>query len=405
MAQYPVVGADQQGIVEVLNYVASGPAGIGQQLSGFNNIDITNITGNQVLPYTTPVSQLYVAPIDLSDSTWLDDYTRQYTFSSVQPAAPFALGNGIIVDSVSPAEFNTPIVDGIYVNTAIVVECTDTYVIVRDTTAIPNPGVTGAGGRVRYFVTQYGYIGTRLNTDVNADVVVDASNSLVSVTAQLTITGSDYAVLYVDPMIVGTVVYTVQLNRYKAVNVGTAANPNLLYSFDTTISEQQIYSQNVPAPTQGIPLTYTIVAGSPAAGSAGVYNLPDGPSLTNGSGQGAGFSVNIISDIVDYATGTTVTASGAGGNYSVGDLVIIEGTQLGGLTPDNDLEMTVASIGGTGDVSIGPFETVFTTIYDQPGSGLYRYIVQLNVTTGSATAAVKFVTLGRRSLTARVVKK
>jgi hypothetical protein len=408
MAQYPVIGPDPQNIIEVLNYVASGPSGLGQQLAGFNNYASTNLNGNTVLPYVDAAAVMYVARIDLGDSAWIDDYTRQYTFSSVQPAAPFALGNAIIVDNVTPIEFNTPydVPTGEYINTAIVVECTDSYVIVRDTKPLANPGVTGTGGYIYYFVTSRG--GATINTDANADVIVDASNSLVSITAQLAIAASSYAVqiINVDSIYPHVLTYAIELNRYRAVNVGTVARPILAYAFDTTISQEPVYSQTLTAATEGIPLTYTIVSGAPAASSAGVYTLPTGPSQSNGFGAYAGFSINITNDTVDYATGTTVTALGNGGNYAVGDLVVIAGTELGGTTPANDLEMTVATIGGTGDVTIGPFDSVFTTIYDQPASGLYRYILQVKVTSNiDDTVPVTSITVGRRSLTARVVKK
>ena len=421
MAAYPITSTDSANLLDALNYAVSGPAGIGQQLTGFNSYTATNLNGNVVTPYVDAMAVLYVPKIDISDSTWLDDYTRQYTFAAAEPTPPFALGNGILIENVTPNEFNTPYdnITGLYSTTAIVVECTTGYVIIRDTVPIPNPG-PGTGGTASYFITDRAYDGTKINTDAVAPATVDASNSLVSITAQLQLAAATYAVFWLSPNTVSPheIKYTVQLNRYRAVNVGTVAEPLYDYNFDAPISEQQVYSQTLTAATQGIPLTYTILSGTPAVGSAGLYNFPNGNPLgggNNGDGAYGGFDINIINDLVDYATGSTVTALGNGGNYVVGEQVTVSGADLGGLTPDNDLVMAVATIGGTGDVTVGPFDVVFTTIYDQPtvsatdlkpASGLYQYRLQINVfINGDDLIAAKSITVGRRSISARVVKQ
>jgi hypothetical protein len=153
-------------------------------------------------------------------------------------------------------------------------------------------------------------------------------------------------------------------------------------------------------------------------GSAGTYNFPignPGGGGNNGDGAYGGFDIAIVNDTVDYDVGSTVTALGNGGNYVVGEQVTVSGANLGGASPANDLVMAVATIGGTGDVTVGPFDVAFTTIYDQPtvsatdlkpASGLYQYRLQVNVfINGDDLIAAKSITVGRRSISARVVKQ
>jgi len=52
MAKFPVDLSDREGIVEGLNYVLSGPSGLGQNFSGFGAFEPATITGNYRSPYT-----------------------------------------------------------------------------------------------------------------------------------------------------------------------------------------------------------------------------------------------------------------------------------------------------------------------------------------------------------------
>lgn len=52
MAKFPVEVSDVEGIVEGLNYVMSGPSGLGQNFAGYSAFEPATITGNFRSPYT-----------------------------------------------------------------------------------------------------------------------------------------------------------------------------------------------------------------------------------------------------------------------------------------------------------------------------------------------------------------
>ena len=74
MSQYPIDSAE--GVYEAVNYLASGPSGLGQDFQGFSSYTDGYVTGNFRKPFTYPTqTALYVAPIALSTSEMLDDKT------------------------------------------------------------------------------------------------------------------------------------------------------------------------------------------------------------------------------------------------------------------------------------------------------------------------------------------
>ena len=399
MASYPITGGDDANLLEAVNYVASGPSGLGQQLEGFSSYTSTNLTGNFRVPFTATGAKLYVAPIPLATAEWLDDYTWKYTFATPQASAPFALGNGVTISGVTPSDY-----DGTFLRIGVV-ECSTTYVICREQSSYPNPGVIGTGGEIGLNVTSG--TGAEISTDANAFVSIDGGNSLVSVTAQLDLSAFNYAVTYTDyPTTAPELNIYVLIYRYVAINVGTITNPQYRFVPDNIVSKQRIYNTTVTAYTQGIPLTYTFVSGTSNAASGGIYTSQDSDS-TSGSGTGARITLNVTAPGTAYSTGSTILSIDGGGNYQVGDTVTWKGTHFGGTSPANDLVLQVASIGGTGDITVPQSLTIFTPVIDNPTSGLYWYLLEVLVEPDAehAEVAVKSMTLNRRSLTAQVIKK
>ena len=405
MASYPISAGDEQNLLEAVNYVASGPSGVGQQLKGFSSYTSSRITGNFRVPYTNAdtnpltAAKLYVAPIPLSTSEWLDDYTWKYTFATAQAEPPFALGNGVTISGVTPTDYNDT-----YLRIGVVY-CDVNYVILRASGAYPNPGVIGTGGTAELNVTSGS--GALMSTDANAIVSIDGGNSLVSVTAQIDISPFDYAVTYTDyPATAPELNIYVELNRYVAINVGTITTPQYRFVSDITLSRQLIYNTTVTAYTQGIPLTYTVVSGTSNAASGGIYTSKTSDS-SSGLGIDARITLRVDTPGTAYSTGSTILSIDGGGNYQVGDTVTWLGTEFGGTSPANDLVLQVATIGGTGDITVPKSLTIFTPVIDTPKSGLYWYILEVNVEPDldHAEVAVKSMTLNRRSLTAQVIKK
>ena len=403
MSSYPINSGDAESLLDAVNYAVSGPSGLGQQLKGFSSYTSSRLTGNFRVPYTNPsnnpltLAKLYVDPIPLGNSYWLDDLTWRHEFAVAQPEPPFALGNNITISGVTPSDY-----DGTYSRVGVV-ECSTTYVIARASGPFPNPGVVGTGGTASLWVTS-GW-GALMSTDANAIVAVDAGNNLVSVTGQIDISPFDYGVYTTNyPAVVPTMSVSVDLNRYKAYNSGTAANPQYFYEFDATLSSQLIYSTSITAATEGVPTSYNIISGSSGAASTGFYPGVYATSST-GTGTNAQLWANITADSTDYTTSLDIVSAEYGGGYQVGDLVTFSGSDLGGITPDNDLVLEVATVSSTGDVTAPESLTIFTPIIDNPSSGLYWYIMEVNVSVSDAEVAVRSMTLNRRSLTAQVIKK
>lgn len=403
MSKYPVEIGDADGVNDAINYVLSGPSGIGQQLQGFSSYGSTQLTGNFRVPFTATGASMYVEPIPLSSSEWLDDYTWKYTFAAAQPTAPFALGSPVRVTGVTPSDYN-----GYFLRIGVV-ECSTTYVICREQTPYPNPGVIGTGGQIELNVVDAlnSGEGAEISTDANAFVSIDGGNSLVSVTAQVDISPFDYAVLYTEyPFTVPDVSIYVLIYRYVAINVGTIPNPQYRFIPDKIVSQEQIYSAYITGYTQGIPLTYNFVSGTSAVGSAGIYTSQTA-TATSGSGTNATITLQITADGTAYSTGSTILSIDGGGNYQVGDTVTWDGSLFGGVSGVNDLVLEVASVDDPGDITVPESLTIFTPIIDDPKSGLYWYLLEVNVvpTYLSAEIAVKSMTVNRRSLTAQVIKK
>ena len=59
MAQFPI--NTPQGLYEAVNYLASGPQGLGQNFAGFSSFEPAYLTGNYRFPFTSPdVTELKV---------------------------------------------------------------------------------------------------------------------------------------------------------------------------------------------------------------------------------------------------------------------------------------------------------------------------------------------------------
>lgn len=108
MAKYPVEHTDSDGTNDAVNYLLSGPAGLGQNFKGFSTYFPSDLTGNFRPPFTiaAPTSvayaNLYVPPIPLSTSEKLSGNTWKFNFATPM-APPFALGQGPFVNNVVTA--------------------------------------------------------------------------------------------------------------------------------------------------------------------------------------------------------------------------------------------------------------------------------------------------------------
>lgn len=236
MPQFPV--SDQRGIIDGLNYVLSGPSGLGQNFAGFSNSLNGDATGNFRPPFTQdnfgtlPNIGIYVAPIALSTSEMLDTRTWKFTFATPLISPPFVNGQPIYVTGVAD-----PYYDGYY-SPIGVTECTGSYVIARTQNEYPIVAAS-TGGTV-----ELNSMDTLLSTDCNAKVTVTGAQDRVLLSAQLNNT------MYLDPSrFAGSYYYSVQLNRYSSFPTNDPVNPEYRFTLDKNIA---IKDYLIPTPTTGV---------------------------------------------------------------------------------------------------------------------------------------------------------
>lgn len=248
MAKFPVELNDDEGQSDAINYLLSGPSGLGQNFSGFSSYTPAYLTGNFRIPYSQPTNaELYVAPIDVDTTEMLDARTIKITFVSAQASAPFSLGNGLSVDSLG-LDYDAYISD--YGTQIGVVECTTTYVIIRLRKNLPQLDPS-TGGTVTFYSTG----GFDNSTDCNARVVVNGVTDRVFITSQL-----DNVISYtVLGEATGTFYYNVKVNRYRGVLNNDPVNPDYTFDFDTTVAAKE-YTFTDLSGTGTLPLVETVFA-------------------------------------------------------------------------------------------------------------------------------------------------
>ena len=227
MAKYPVEIGDDEGTAEAINYLLSGPAGLGQNFAGFSSYTPAYLTGNYRVPYTNETgAKLYVAPIALSTSELLDPRTFKFTFAATQSTIPFSLGNNVSVNGTT----NDPIYGGQYTPIGVI-ECTTDYVICRTNSSYYASPATG--GTIELTT---GSIPN--STDANARVTVTGGTDRVFIGAQL-----DQKISYSVPSGTADLEVTVQVNRYFGYLDNQPVNPDYKFQFDQTVA-QRVYNYN-----------------------------------------------------------------------------------------------------------------------------------------------------------------
>ena len=392
MAKFPVELTDSDGIVDAVNYLLSGTASLGQIGESFYSYLNANITGNYRIPFsdTSALAYLYIAPIPLSSSEWLNDFTWKFTFASTQTNPPFALGNNITIDGVTPSDYN-----GTY-SPVGVVECTTTYVIVRTRDPYPNPGM-GTGGTASLFITSGS--GATMSTDCNAFAKVSGGNDTVLVSSQIDISSFDYQVFEA-----GNLNIRADLNRYVAVSNNNPTNPQYYFVFDKTLMSKSLYDQPAPG-TVGV-ITALTFSGTKPVTAGEFYNIQSFQmSVLTGSGAGQEFNITFdTSGSSAYSTGNTTITIGSGGYaFQPGDTILILGSELGGVDGVNDMTITVTTVSTT-SVVVTDKTAIFTPIIDRPTPGYYWYILEISALV-QGSIAVGYIVMSTRSLTAQVIKQ
>jgi hypothetical protein len=191
VSKYPVEVSDEEGQVDAINYLLSGPAGLGQNFSGFSTYTPAYLRPTVRQPFVTPISSNPV-PIyqflSINNAQGCDQngtptpgvLTRfaKFTFTTPLAAPPYSYGDLVDVQNVIddyPAPPSTTYFDGGYRCWS----CTTTDIILylRNEYIFPNyisGGEVGAS-----------WLNFVLSTDCNGRVTVNGASDRVFVSGQL----------------------------------------------------------------------------------------------------------------------------------------------------------------------------------------------------------------------------
>lgn len=268
MASYPVELSDTEGIVNAVNYLMSGPAGLGQNFQGFSAYLPAYIRPSRLkqpwsLPIDTTLNPSLYLDIPVSDIYPCDTTgapvgsTSAYiklTFTTAQATAPFQFGDQLdIANVIDTGGANPPYsYDDIGYT---VFSCDTTSVIMTFDNTVYEWGTYISGGNIirdRVAVT--------LDTDCNARVTVEGPTAQVFVSAQINLTWEytvntpgDYSVL-------------VSIERSKGFLDPTPGSPEYLFANTVTVSEKEFVFTATTSGTQSLEAIFTTVLDTPSFG-------------------------------------------------------------------------------------------------------------------------------------------
>lgn len=396
MSQFPIEIGDQAGTNEAVNYLLSGPAGLGQNFEGFSAYLPAYLRPSSRQPWDLDIDStlnpsVYLA-IPISNAVPLGTQPTkeiQLTFSSAQPSAPFEYGDRVQIVGANPgADYN-----GGYT----VYSCTTTDVILFTTGSFTYPAYVSGGTVGRNYLD-----GTQMDTDCNARVTVAGPTDQVFISAQLNLsyeydctTNTNYDVvvritrlrgfptdvpgsndyLFKDTVIVSERTYSKSLtvgtgtDTLEAIFTTVLDGPNLDFGYYWYILTVE-YVMPGGILLENDSQNFTLSGTTAALGSTTTYS---GISPTTTTGVGTGLVVDIElqanaggedyeyytpPDPPDPASGnTTINIVTSGSGYLIGDEILIAGTSLGGASPANDMVLVIDSIGPPFDATIGKVTT------------------------------------------------
>jgi hypothetical protein len=231
MSQYPV--DNKSGLFEAVNYLLSGPAGLGQNFAGFSAYKPAYLTSTYRAPFTvpdttTPAPLWWVDPIAISNITPInvvDGKTAnvEVTFASAQPTAPFAVGDSWGIRNV--VESGGESYNGYY-SAGQILTCSTTSAIFQTRNQYAWATYV-SGGEVYKDQTD-----VVCSSDANARVSVAGPSDIVFISSQLALN------VGIDCTSATNITVSVQINRYKAQVEQKPGAVDYLFVDATTISEQ-----------------------------------------------------------------------------------------------------------------------------------------------------------------------
>jgi hypothetical protein len=393
-AKYPVETSDSEGIVDAVNYLLSGPAGLGQNFEGFSSYTPAYLAGTFREPFSVPISTnppptLYVAPISISNITVPNNPGAiiDVTYTTPQVPTPFGPGDTVTISGVTPSFYDDTYRRG-------VLQVSSTGVIVQYTSDETWPAYV-SGGTIEKNSTNID-----VSTDCNGRVTVSGPSDEVFLSAQLNL---DFTY---DCTVASEWDIIVKIDRYAGFPTTTPGDNDFLFDLDTNgnpIVSQQVthYSASTSGTSGNTEYIFTTVLDRPSFGYywyivdivfstlnptlGGLLEQPYGsqisytysgtsatqvattnytnviPTTITGIGSGADIDIQLLegaSGPYTEANTTINVINSAGSDYAVGDTLLVVGTDLGGASPANDLTLTIVSVDPQpypGDVTPGIF--------------------------------------------------
>jgi hypothetical protein len=250
----------QQELEDYVDYLMSGPAGLGQNFSGVSSYTPAYLTGTFRAPFTVPIDtvpppQLTVPYIAITNITVvnIDPVTGESRHILVefaaQAAPPFAQGRTATIYDVDPGFYDGDYVFG-------VVTCSTTTVLLQTREPYTWPAYVSGG-----FIGEE-WVGYEIDTDCIGTVTVTGPTDIVFVSAQLNSIDVAYSCTTASEFQI-----RVAIERYLARPPFFANDPELVYDFSGTISQQtQTFSVAASGSVVTTPAIFTTVLDSPSFG-------------------------------------------------------------------------------------------------------------------------------------------
>jgi hypothetical protein len=402
MAQYPV--ADSAGIIEGVNYLLSGPTGLGQNFDGFNSITPAYLTSYFRAPFSLPKRSSnipktlwYSNPINIANIVPIDSRSFEVFFDTAQPTPPYSIQQGLFIQDVNPT------VGGIVSNgfTPSGTKVLTTEFLVFDSVVPTTVTGTGSGAVVEVELE----IGAADPYDFNDNLTVSYVNrgQGYSPGDTLLITGDQIG--GTSPANDLTLVVDEVTNNFN----GYWTPPGVVTCSTTSVVIQANSDYDFPAYVSGGTIQLDAsddYVSTDANGRVSVY----------GPGDKVFVSAQIVLDW-DYVSDSDTTQ----------DVYVAINRYAGFLDTSDPLNKdflfnrrttiteqlkTVDVVTGTGSIVNQQF--VFSTVIDSPsfiedgvtqGYGFYWYILEVYFDSGDGSVYPTTVTTSLRSLTAQVIKQ
>ena len=390
MSSYPVEISDTEGIVNAVNYLMSGPAGLGQNFQGFSAYLPAYIRPSSLLPWSLPIDttldpSLYL-DIPISDAAPVGSNPSALiilTFVTPFATPPFQDGDKLDIANVvddgggdPPYSYND--------NGYTVYSCTTTDVTLTFDNTVYEWANYISGGTVGR-----NYLNFANSTDCNARVTVQGPTTQVFVSAQLNLTW-EYICATAN-----TYNVKVSIKRLKGFPTQTPGDNEFLFAGEVLVS-QKTFAKAATAGTgtETLEAIFTTVLDGPNLDFGFYWYIMDvefsvpgsmseetdsrdfdlsgvidpitssftSISPTTVTGTGSGLVVDVQLDSADVSTyntftNTTIDVISGGSDYRIGDILKIPGTDLGGASPANDMNLVINFVIEPFDITIGPVIT------------------------------------------------